>query len=283
MCRWSCALSVALVMVMPLQAQEEPSRRDDKLYQALREVLNEGAALYNSGDRNGCHRLYQGTLLILERRFAADAEMHKLIERALASNNRQRATGEQAFALRTAIVEIRNRVGPNPGAMPPMGEDSAASSGGYYDAGGSQAETAAPKAARRNAPRGLPPQQALASLDEEGNIQVQYAAYKPVWTEEKRDIDGRTEVVKKMKWVSETCMMKVEIKQVQVYTAAGRKLDGARLPPLLAKPRTVLTATGELPDPGYLDYYKADTLLLVLPMPQPIAPPAPEPARTPAQ
>src|SRR6516225_998303 len=39
---------------------------DEQVYKTLREVINRGADLYNSGDQNGCYRLYEGALLALQ-------------------------------------------------------------------------------------------------------------------------------------------------------------------------------------------------------------------------
>lgn len=264
MCRFQAALLSALLLALPVHCQDDPGscRRDDSLHKALGDALNQGAELYNRGDRAGCQRFFQGTLLILKARFAQDAELHKIIERALAEDEPQASVGHRAFALRSALVEVRNGVGPNPAESPRADEGSAPS-----------AETG--PAAESRPPIGQPPQQATASLDDEGRILLKIRVYKPVWVEEAREVNGQAVTVKKMKWVAEEEQRPVDLNEVQVYTAGSRKLERTRLAQLLAKERVLLTATGHLPDAAYLQFYKEDTLVLVLPVPKPlpVAPP----------
>ena len=55
-----CALAL---LGSPVLAQDAKKAADTNVYNTLRDIINQGADLYNSGDWSGCHRLYEGALL----------------------------------------------------------------------------------------------------------------------------------------------------------------------------------------------------------------------------
>lgn len=81
------------------------------IHRALRDTINVGADLFNlQADYAGCYRLYQGCLLSIKP--LLDTEMQKEIDTALAEAAKQPSAAEQAFALRTTIDSIRDRIRP---------------------------------------------------------------------------------------------------------------------------------------------------------------------------
>ena len=92
----------------------DPKAIDTALYNTLREVINKGAEMYNSGDMTGCYRLFEGALLTAKPMLAHRPELQKGIAKALASADRDPMTYRRAFALRAALDKIRAEVNPNP-------------------------------------------------------------------------------------------------------------------------------------------------------------------------
>ncbi len=77
---------------------------------ALKDILNRGATLYNQGDRNGCYRLFEGALLAFKPQFAQDAKLMAIVAKGLREAEAHQGVGERAFALRTALVDVRNQL-----------------------------------------------------------------------------------------------------------------------------------------------------------------------------
>jgi hypothetical protein len=80
------------------------------LADTLKEVLNRGATLYNGGDRNGCYHLFEGALLALRPQLANQAELLQIVENALRDAEQHQTVGERAWALRTALIDVRNKL-----------------------------------------------------------------------------------------------------------------------------------------------------------------------------
>lgn len=76
----------------------------------LKEILNRGAALYNDGDRNGCYRLFEGALLALKPQFAHNTELSAIVDKGFREMEQHQSVGERAWALRTALVDVRNKL-----------------------------------------------------------------------------------------------------------------------------------------------------------------------------
>src|SRR5713101_546742 len=85
---------------------------DEQIYKTLREVINKGADLYNSGDQNGCYRLYEGALLALQPLLDHRPEMQKAITTGIEDARRNADLSRRAFVLRDAIDKVRNDIHP---------------------------------------------------------------------------------------------------------------------------------------------------------------------------
>ena len=157
------------------------------------------------------------------------------------------------------------------------------------------------------APSGMPPEQALASIDAKGNLTIVHVACSCVGNMNGGYImpaHGPKETAKgpgkpKIKVANLTVTTaELPAKNVEAYTADGRAIDADKLRTLLAKERTVLVAMeGKKVDPFFLQLYKEDAIVLVppantIPMdggfapygvgtttPVPIGPIAPDPKR----
>ena len=96
--------------------------QDEQIYKALRDVINKGADLYNSGDQNGCYRLYEGALLALQPLVDHHPEWQKAIATGIEDARRNPALDRRAFVLREVLDRIRNDVHPKkpdePGKTP---------------------------------------------------------------------------------------------------------------------------------------------------------------------
>jgi hemoglobin len=98
---------------------------DAALYNNLRDVINRGAALYNSGDQAGCYRLFEGALMAVRPLLAHHPDLQKAITDSLTSAEQDPMLNRRAFALRTVLDRVRDEIkpggagggtGPKPGA-----------------------------------------------------------------------------------------------------------------------------------------------------------------------
>ena len=89
-----------------------PDRKalDGMIYTNLKEVINHGADLYNSGDWNGCYRLWEGALMSIKPILAHHGDLQKAIDTALANARQDPMLYRRAFVLRTALDQIRNEL-----------------------------------------------------------------------------------------------------------------------------------------------------------------------------
>jgi hemoglobin len=119
----SMALTVcllALTWTNALRAAPEPpgatplerKTLDEHIYKSLHDIINKGADLYNSGDRNGCYRLWEGALLALQPLLDHRPEMQKAITTAIDDARRNPSLARRAFVLRDAIDALRNDIHP---------------------------------------------------------------------------------------------------------------------------------------------------------------------------
>ncbi len=95
----------------PSASAPSPTAPNQQLSDLLRDVINQGADLYNGGDRNGCYRLFQGALLVLRGQLS-DLDLRKRIDTGLAEAERQASPPERAYALRRVLDDIRERIKP---------------------------------------------------------------------------------------------------------------------------------------------------------------------------
>jgi hemoglobin len=89
-----------------------PDRKalDGLIYSNLKEVINHGADLYNSGDWNGCYRLWEGALMTLKPMLAHRGELQKAIDTALTNARQDPMLYRRAFVLRTVLDQIRTEL-----------------------------------------------------------------------------------------------------------------------------------------------------------------------------
>jgi hemoglobin len=105
-------------------ADEKPLDRADlnqRIYKALRDVVRQGAELYNTGNPGACYRLYAGSLLTLEPLLDQRPDLQKAIEHGLADARRQSAETARAWALRYVIDDLWLAVTPPEAPGPPGG------------------------------------------------------------------------------------------------------------------------------------------------------------------
>ena len=125
-----------------------------------------------------------------------------------------------------------------------------------------------------NQTAGLPPDQAVASIDSKGVLSI--AKVRPVcghgmrdhevWLKTPEKKPGEKVSVKAK--VTQMMVTVVELPShvVEAYTVDGKLIPPAKLTELLAKERTVLVAMdGKKVDPFHLQLYKQDTIVLVAP------------------
>jgi hemoglobin len=123
--RWTPAVLVACLLLGwagPARAADEkkaagplePKQLDTILYNNLKEVIDRGAALYNSGDWSGCYRLWEGALLAVRPLLAHHEKLQQSITAHLATAERNPYMNQRAFVLREVLDQIRTEVNPNP-------------------------------------------------------------------------------------------------------------------------------------------------------------------------
>jgi len=98
--------------VLPSPTPLDRKALDEQIYKTLRDVINKGADLYNSGDQNGCYRLYEGALLALQPLLDHRPEMQKAISTGIEDARRNADLSRRAFVLRDVIDKVRNDIHP---------------------------------------------------------------------------------------------------------------------------------------------------------------------------
>jgi hemoglobin len=119
----TCILFLGLTGLIRAQ-ERQPARTDQQkdldrqIYTLLKDVINKGADLYTiDGDRAGCYRLYEGSLMTLRPLLAHHPDLQKAIDASFAKAQQQQTVGNRAFALREALDKIRSELKPaQPGA-----------------------------------------------------------------------------------------------------------------------------------------------------------------------
>jgi hemoglobin len=88
---------------------------EEKMYNLLRDLINEGADLYNAGDYAGCYRLWEGALKTM-RPFIEPSGPHaawgKAVEAGFAEAQGQPFMWQRAWALRKAMDKVRDDIHP---------------------------------------------------------------------------------------------------------------------------------------------------------------------------
>jgi hemoglobin len=117
-CRWAMTVSMFVLLFGAIVFADETSgpkdagqkTLDKRIRASLPKVMNTGADLFNEGDRAGCYRLYQGSLLTLRPLLEHHPELQKAIDAAQAEAEQQPTVGARAFALRGALDKIRDKL-----------------------------------------------------------------------------------------------------------------------------------------------------------------------------
>jgi hemoglobin len=91
---------------------------DTLVFNSLRDVINRGADLYNSGDWAGCYRLYEGALRIVKPLLGHRPEMQKAIGDGLTEAEADAVLYRRAFVLRKVIDKVRSDIHPSSKASP---------------------------------------------------------------------------------------------------------------------------------------------------------------------
>jgi truncated hemoglobin YjbI len=89
---------------------------DAALYNNLKDVVNRGAALYNSGDQAGCYRLFEGALMTVRPLLAHHPELQKAVDDALKGAEQDPMLSRRAFMLRAALDKVRADIKPREAA-----------------------------------------------------------------------------------------------------------------------------------------------------------------------
>jgi hemoglobin len=87
---------------------------DTLILNTLRDVINRGADLYNSGDWAGCYRLYEGALMATRPLLEHRPELQTAIRDGLRNAEADPVLYNRAFVLRRVIDKVRADVNPNP-------------------------------------------------------------------------------------------------------------------------------------------------------------------------
>src|SRR5262245_59829388 len=88
-------------------AQDSRAAFDKQASEALRDVHDRGAELYNAGDATAGYRMYQGGLIVARGLLGHRPEVQKLISDGLADAERQASVARRAFVLHELIEKVR--------------------------------------------------------------------------------------------------------------------------------------------------------------------------------
>jgi hypothetical protein len=93
--------------LLPAARAEDHRTTDRAVSDALREVHDRGADLYNGGDTAGGYRMYQGGLVLARAMLAHRPEVQKLILDGMAAAEKQSSVSRRAFMLHELIEKVR--------------------------------------------------------------------------------------------------------------------------------------------------------------------------------
>jgi hemoglobin len=99
---------------------------DQRVHTTLRDIIDRGATLFNSDDRAGCYRLYEGSLIMVQPLLDHRPHLQKAIDEGLARAKSLPTYYERAFALREVLDKIRDDIVPRKKsdgtAQPPLAD-----------------------------------------------------------------------------------------------------------------------------------------------------------------
>jgi hemoglobin len=129
---WPAAMAaglLALAAAAPARAADDktgldPKAVDSLVFNSLRDVINEGADMYNAEGRYknmerdfaGCYHLYEGALLATRPLLAHRPNLQKGIDDGLSAARETPEVWRRAVVLRAVIDKVRADVNPNPAA-----------------------------------------------------------------------------------------------------------------------------------------------------------------------
>lgn len=113
-------LSLSLLMVWlssPGRAAGQatpPDRKDvdGQLHTGLRDVINQGADLYNGGDPAACYYLFHGALVATSPLLSHRPEVQKIIQDGLSNARLLPRFNQRAHALRGVLDRVRKIIAP---------------------------------------------------------------------------------------------------------------------------------------------------------------------------
>jgi hypothetical protein len=125
--RYFLAVVLVVGVVVPAtNAQEAKPSLERQISEALRDVHDRGAVLYNdANDTAAAYRMYQGGLVVARGMLGHRPDLQKLISDGMAAADRQPAIARRAFLLHELIEQVRTelkvpvRKGPEPLNVPP--------------------------------------------------------------------------------------------------------------------------------------------------------------------
>src|SRR6185437_4695529 len=91
----------------PAAAAMDRKTLDGLIYANLRDVIDHGATLYNTGDWNGCYRLWEGALMGVKPLLAHRGDLQKTIDSSIANAKMEPMLHRRAFVLRPTLDKIR--------------------------------------------------------------------------------------------------------------------------------------------------------------------------------
>lgn len=105
--------------VTSARAQDKPTASIDRkdvdrqLYRSLRDVIDQGADLYNEGNHTGAYYLFHGALAAAGPLLSHHPDVQKYIQTGMASAARLPRFGQRAVALRGVLDRVRTSINPN--------------------------------------------------------------------------------------------------------------------------------------------------------------------------
>jgi hemoglobin len=108
----SCAILLSAVATCEAQEPAGPSKEmDARAHRAAVAVIGRGAPMFNGGNREGCYRLYEGSLLALRAFVDGRPELVAIIDAKLDAAAAAPFVGDKAYALRAALDEVVKQCG----------------------------------------------------------------------------------------------------------------------------------------------------------------------------
>jgi truncated hemoglobin YjbI len=93
-------------------AADDKAALDKQLYDALKDMHNRAADLYNQGDANGCYRMFQGGLLLARPLLTHRPDVQKLLDDGLQETDKIPSIPQRALKLHKTIEAMREKLKP---------------------------------------------------------------------------------------------------------------------------------------------------------------------------